>query len=88
MNNGNDNSQVLVRMFFENGHIETRPLAWVDFTTPDYFADMMGVKDAVKDLEKGITGDQERYVAFTNKLTGIQVFRGTYTNVRTERTRR
>lgn len=76
-------NQVLVRMFFENGTVETRPLSWIVFSSADQFEE--GDAESLKKLEQRIQGDSEVYVVFIEKLIGMQLFRGRFTNVRAER---
>ncbi len=80
--------QVLARMFFEssNGpYIETRPLDWVEFTTSEDFCSQVEEdKDRKKfesELDKRLVDGKEVYVAFTDKLLGIQFYKGVFTNV-------
>lgn len=72
--------QILLRMFFENGRIETRPLAWVRIVScqEDF--------DFVEEEEKAIVeGGGEVYIVLVEKLISIQVFKGHFTNARVER---
>ena len=78
-----EKEQILARMFFVNGHIETRPLEWIEFATPEQVAN-----GKVFDKQTDLEGDDEVYVAMTTQLTGIQLYRGVFTNVRAERRQR
>ena len=82
---GNQEQQVLVRMFFENGQIETRPLSWVQFVGTEKIIDG---EINIADAAKNIRGSEEVYFAFVDKLIGLQMFMGIFTNVRDERQRR
>jgi hypothetical protein len=77
-----DKELVLARMFFTSGLIETRPLSWIVFTTSGSFD-----SDKLEKTAKQVTEGEEVYVAFIDKINGIQLYRGLFTNVRAERNR-
>jgi hypothetical protein len=76
--------QVIARMFFNNGHVETRPLSWIHFSTADGFQGKRAVFDEVVN-DRIKTEQDEVYVAFTEHLCGIQLFLGDFVNARLER---
>jgi len=78
-----EQEELLARMFFTDDKVETRPLSWIMFTDPQTF-DPDNLQHAVDKIK----GDGEIYVAFTNKLNGIQIFKGHFTNVRAQRSDR
>jgi len=76
-----DQPQTLVRMFFANGRIETRPIVWVRVVTEDEdFAEIINNEEHQIVEEGG-----EIYIAFANQLISMQVFKGRFTNARLER---
>jgi hypothetical protein len=78
-----EQEELLARMFFTDDKVETRPLDWIIFTTPETFDPVV-----LNDVAKEIPGSEEVYVAFTNKLNGIQIFKGKFVNVRAQRSDR
>ena len=68
------------RMFFTNGKIETRPVDWIVFTTAGEF--MMDEPEMKEQIEGKIKKYGEMYIGFIDQITGIQIFRGCFTNVR------
>ena len=73
--------RLLVRMFFKNRLIETRPLAWVRFVVPDEMIEETGPALA-KTVEKAVNQQGEVYLCFVNELTGLQIYRDTYVDAR------
>lgn len=73
--------ELLVRMFYANGNIETRPLEWVRLTTPDDIVDCHGV-DMAKIIKPEIEKNGEVFICFINQLTGMQIYSGTYIDAR------
>ena len=73
-----ENQEILVRMFFENGHIETRPRSWVIF---------MGAEDRVDETmteedRKVVEGGGEVYLCFREKLIALQFYRGHFVDAK------
>jgi len=76
--------QTLVRMFFDNGHIEVRPLDRVSFVNSQEFSTDKGQKD-FKCKSESMQEDGEIYVAFVDQLIALQVYRDTFVDVRLQR---
>jgi len=84
---------LLARMFFrvggDNLHIETRPLKWIEFVSAEDLASQM-VSDESRDefieqVDRRTQGGKEVFIAITDNLLGVQMFRGTFNNVRQDR---
>ena len=75
--------QLLARMFFVDGRTETRPLKRVRFCDEDSF--LLGGPENLDKIAKEVVGDDDMYIAFVNKIKGIQILRGTFTNVPSHR---
>lgn len=74
--------EILVRMFFKDGHVETRPLSWLFLTTSE---DFLGKEHLDKFIEGRVEGeDSELYIAFVDQMNGMQIYRGEFVNVRAE----
>ena len=67
---------LLVRIFFTDGGIETRPVNRVLFTTIDDF-DEEG-EGFLSDAESRVTKQGEIFVVFLEKVRNFQVFKGTF----------
>jgi len=75
-----DKEQLLARLFYTSGLTETRPVEWIIFTdSEDFILDHPQKQDQIKDR---LAKHGEVYVAFTDKINGIQIFNGEFVNAR------
>jgi len=75
-----DNEQLLARLFYTSGLTETRPVEWIIFTDSEEYILDAPQKDGL--IKEKLTKYGEAYVAFTDKINGIQIFNGVFVNAR------